>query len=144
MEPVGLAGLGVMGLLGMLCCAGPMILIVWGIQGALFRLAARWVGGVDVSWPFAVITVVAASFVQGLFTGLFFGADVGLCGAIAGYLVWAGVAAFLTDLDWGQALIVAFLMVFLSFVLWGTLAALAFVFGVGAVLAGAGMAGAGI
>ncbi len=123
---------GGMGLLGLLCCGLPAVAIGIAVQGALFRLAATMVGGVEISWPMAIVTTLCAGFIQSLFTGVFFGADAGACGALCGYLVWAGVCGGLTELTWGQSLLVGLVMVVLTWLFGAVIAVVALGLGLSA------------
>jgi len=130
-------------LLGLICCLIPVFGIGVLIQAAIFRFAARLVGAIEISWPMAAITVVAASIVQSVFTGIFFGADFGLCGSICAFLVWTGVLGGLTELDWGQAMIVGLIMIFVGWLLGLLFVGIAVMAGATALLGAAGLAAVG-
>lgn len=131
-----------MGILGALCCLIPFFGIGVFISAALFRFAARAVGGVEIGWPMAAITVVVASLVQSIFTGIFFGADMGLCGSIVAFLVWTGVLGGLTELSWGQAMGVGVLMIVCTWLLGILFVGVALLAGGAAFLGAAGLAAA--
>lgn len=123
-----------MELLGLLCCA-PLALLFWVVvQSLLFRGLAYLVGGVTIGWPMAAVTVVCAAIVQSLFTGLFFGADLGLCGSIAGFLVWTAVLGGLTELSWPQAMVVGLLMTVVTWAIGAVVVGILLVTGAAALL----------
>lgn len=86
-------------------------------QAWLLRLAARLVSGHRVGWVRAIVATTCASLVQGCITGVVAGGDAGCSGVSAGFILWSAAIALLTDLSFGQALVVGLVMAVLQWLI---------------------------
>ena len=118
-----------------------LLLPAWVLlQTLLLRLAVRLVGDVRLGFGRALVTVIVAGLVQEIATGglslLVLGGDGGLCGTIAGFLVWSAITSAMTDLTFRRALVVGLVMAVLWWILGTAVKLLLFALGIGALAIG--------
>lgn len=92
-----------------LVVAGVVLLVALAVQAGILRWAAMAVAGEEVDWTVATIVVVIGGIATGL-ANCAFGGLGGLVGALVVFLVdavvYGGVIAALTSIDFGRAIAV--------------------------------------
>lgn len=127
----------VFGLVCGLASVGLFLLVLVLFESWLLRAAIAAVAGVSCDTARSVVTVVMAGLFQSLAMGVVGGADAGLCGTIAGWVVWCGVVSLLAQVRFGQAVVVGLLMAVVHWVIGLLLAGFVLVTGLGALGAAA-------